>query len=179
MPTSACKQIPDVIDAVLDVAPDSVLEIGIGCGKYGVLLREYLDVWDHYLEPWGNRHTRIDGIEIHDQYRGAAWGVYDTVIIGDARDVIRGIRTDEYDAVVMVDVLEHFGREDGLALLREMKRVAARGMVIALPSNPGATIEVWNNPHEIHRARYTWEDFAEVGMTEVRRDDDALVVIVR
>lgn len=179
MPTSVYKQIPDVIDAVLAVKPASVLEIGIGCGKYGVLLREYLDVWDHYLEPWGQRHTRIDGIEIHEQYRGTAWGAYDGILLGDARDFLKVITDNEYECVLIVDVLEHFEREDGLALLREMKRVAAKGLVIALPSAPGATIEVWNNPHEIHRARYTCEDFATVGTVEVRRNDDALVVIVR
>jgi hypothetical protein len=179
MPTSVYKQIPDVIDAVLAVKPASVLEIGIGCGKYGVLLREYLDVWDHYLEPWGQRHTRIDGIEIHEQYRGAAWGAYDLVRVGDARTIISGMADCEYGCVLIVDVLEHFEREDGLALLREMKRVAADGVVIALPSAPGPTIEVWDNPHEIHRAQYTAEDFASVGAVEIRRHDDALVVIVR
>ena len=49
--TSNPMQISFVLDAILQLNPSSVLDIGCGSGKYGVLLREYLP------------KARIDGIE--------------------------------------------------------------------------------------------------------------------
>lgn len=178
MPTSYWKQIPDVIDAVLALRPvRNVLELGIGCGKYGVLLREYLDVWDHYFEPWGAHHTTIEGVEICEQYRCAAWGAYDAVLVQDVFTALAGYASQSVDVVLLVDVLEHFEREDGLRLLAECARVG-RDVVVALPTNPGPTVEVWDNPHEIHRATYTPADFDEFGTVIVHRQDDATVVTI-
>ena len=49
-------QISYVLDAILQLNPQSVLDIGCGSDKYGVLTREYL------------RKARINGIEGFVQY---------------------------------------------------------------------------------------------------------------
>ena len=48
--------------------PRSILDVGCGFGKYGMLLREYLDVWHERYdkERW---QVRIVGIEAFEQYR--------------------------------------------------------------------------------------------------------------
>ena len=62
MPTSYFEAIPDLIAAVKAESPESVLDVGIGFGKYGLLLREVLDVaaLRYRREDW---HVRIDGVE--------------------------------------------------------------------------------------------------------------------
>ena len=44
MASSNYDAIPWVLDAVREFKPQSVLDIGCGAGKYGVLFREYLDI---------------------------------------------------------------------------------------------------------------------------------------
>jgi hypothetical protein len=43
------------------------MEIGVGFGKYGLLLREYLEIWGEgeVYEDW---LRKIDGIEIFEAY---------------------------------------------------------------------------------------------------------------
>lgn len=179
MPTSYWRQIPDVIEAVLAERPiTNVLELGIGCGKYGVLLREYLDVWDHYFEPWGSHHTTIEGVEIFETYRCAAWGAYDAVLVTDAMTALAGYGNRAVSVVLLVDMLEHFDHDDGMRLLAECVRVG-KAVVIGVPTDPGDTVEVWGNPREIHRARYTPKDFMRFGKVTIHRRDDATVATIR
>ena len=66
MPTSVPYGVPIIAGAARQLRPKSVLDVGIGFGKYGMLFREYLDIWDmecvadYDPAAW---KTRIDGIE--------------------------------------------------------------------------------------------------------------------
>lgn len=175
MPTSHYKQIPAIIEAAIALKPTSIIEIGIGCGKYGALLREYLTVWDHYFEPWGSVPLIIDGIEIHDLYSDSpAWACYDRVTIGDAREVAL---TRRYDMALMVDVLEHFDRADGVSLLSRLLDHADT-VLVGVPCGFFPTVEVWDNPHEIHRSGWADDDLTDFDV-EVIRDADFRVLVVR
>lgn len=177
MPTSHYKQIPAIIEAAIALAPRSILEVGIGCGKYGALLREYLTVWDHYFEPWGSVPLLIDGIEIHELYASSpAWSCYDNVTIGDARE-LASLLGRRYDMALMVDVLEHFDHDDGYALVRSLlEHVDA--LLIGVPAVFIPTVEVWSNPHEVHRCSWSAADLP--GLTvETLHDDDFRLMVVR
>lgn len=177
MPTSHYVQIPAIISAAIAIAPKSVLEVGIGCGKYGALLREYLTVWGHYFEPWGSVVLVIDGIEIHALYSDSpAWACYDNVSIGDALAIVPGLKR-RYDMALMVDVLEHFERDPGRKLLHTLLD-HADAVLIGVPASFVETVEVWDNPHEIHRCGWTAEDLDGFAV-EVLHDDDFRVMVVR
>ena len=106
MPSSDYFQIPTVMQAVTQLKPASVLDIGIGFGKWGALCREYLDAdFGRVAKPqW---QTRIDGVEIFEPYRNPLWdAVYDRIWVGDAMDVLR--QAGRYDLVIACDVIEHF-----------------------------------------------------------------------
>lgn len=179
MPTSHYKQIPAIIETAIALNPRSILEVGIGCGKYGALLREYLTVWEHYFEPWGSVALRIDGIEIHPLYQSSpAWACYDTVTMGDAREIVPSL-TDVYDMALMVDVLEHFDPADGATLLAALlEKVSV--LLIGVPATFSETVEVWGNPHEVHRSGWTAEDVQALGFAvELVHDEDYRVMVVR
>ena len=179
MPTSSPNQIPTVIEAAITITPHTVLEVGIGCGKYGALLREYLTVWDHYFEPWDSIPFIMDGIEVHGMYASSpAWACYDNTTVGDARDIVPNIPAGCYDMGLMVDVLEHFEHDEGLVLVSAMLD-ACKTLLIAVPTHVGATVEVWGNPHEIHKADWTQDFLREHGYTvKVYHDEDYRVMAV-
>lgn len=178
MPTSHFKQIPDIITAILKVNPKSIFEVGIGCGKYGILAREYLEVWDHYFEPWGANRIKMDGIDVHPLYQDSpGWAAYDVITIGDIRDELHKLQ--QYDMILAVDVMEHFTKREALDLLDAFLKKAS-AVVIGMPAQFFHTEVVWENEHEVHKCALTPRDLRKVtGNVEIIRHDDSLVAILR
>jgi hypothetical protein len=88
MPTSDYQQISDVLHVVEQLQPRSVLDIGVGFGKRGILCREILEIYQGRVasSTW---EVQIDGIEINEPYRNQLWDVaYNHVYCGNALDVL-------------------------------------------------------------------------------------------
>ncbi|TES46072.1 hypothetical protein E2L07_19740 [Halalkalibacterium halodurans] len=80
MPTSWIQAIPEIMEEVERFKPNSILDIGIGFGKYGVLLRESLELpYERYSKSdW---KVRLDGVEAFTNYKNPIHEhVYDKVL---------------------------------------------------------------------------------------------------
>lgn len=162
MPTSNPASIPTIVSVIYNLAPASVLDVGVGNGKYGFLLREYLELWgdDH-------SHRRIDGIEAHEPYIGAVQrAVYDDIYIGDALTVLPTLNQ-HYDVALAADILEHFTEADGKRLLYLLAQHATY-IVIATPDHEAPQGACFGNEYERHRRQWTLGDIAaELPSTQI------------
>lgn len=153
MPTSHHRQISTIMDAVILINPRSVLDIGVGFGKYGVLCREYLELWDG-REDYHTFTRQIDGIEAFEDYLTPLHQyVYDHVYIGEASSVIKTLKT-SYDLVLLIDVLEHLSETQGRTLIRELLK-RNKGIIISTPKDIGHQDDAFQNPHEHHVSQWT------------------------
>jgi hypothetical protein len=153
MPSSRFNVIPLVLSLVVKYKPESILDIGIGFGKYGVLFREYLDIWT-VDKPYDKRITNIIGVEAFPQYENPVWQIYDQVIVEDIRKIADTLPA--FDLVFMGDVIEHFSKEDGRTLLEELKY---KHIIIVTPKDVLEQEAVYGNDFEIHKSKWTEEDF--------------------
>lgn len=163
MPSSRPELIPFVINLVMQLQPRSILEIGTGFGKYGMLFREYLDIWGAAADPGRlapqNWQVRIDGIEYFESYiTDLQRHIYDRIIIGDAMDEID--RLPSYDLVFLGDVIEHFPKEDGQLLLKKCLTHANRMVIVTTPNYFNPQGAEYGNTKETHHCLWTREDFA-------------------
>ncbi|HWL89354.1 MAG TPA: hypothetical protein VNO21_26300 [Polyangiaceae bacterium] len=157
MPTSHHAQVSKILDAIVHTNPKSVLDIGTGFGKYGVLCREYLELWDG-REDYQKFTRRIDGIEIFPQYLTPIHKyVYDEVFVGDALDIVPNKLQRDYDLALLIDVLEHLKKEDGAKLLGALLK-RAKNVIISVPRDIGDQGTVFGNEHETHHAEWTPEE---------------------
>jgi hypothetical protein len=165
---------PDALSVVAAwvqaLRPASVLDVGIGFGKYGLLFREYLDVSPraaHGLAYDGSAATvRIDGVEAHAPYIGPLQrAIYDHIYVGNALEVLPSL--DRYDLVFAGDVLEHFTRGDGERFLALAASQAAVGVLIVTPALDLDQDDVFGNPFERHRSFWTPGDFAAYPRADV------------
>jgi hypothetical protein len=157
VPTSDFHQISDVLHVVHQAQPATVLDIGVGFGKWGMLCREVLEIYNERV-PAASWTTRIDGIEIHEPYRNPLWSLaYNAVHIGDASQVLPTLGT--YDLILCCDVIEHFERAEGMEFLNVM---LAHGSLVILTSPRGFVTQSarYGNEHEVHRSGWTESDFA-------------------
>jgi len=117
MPSSHTDQINEIMKLVILTSPKSILDVGVGFGKYGVLSREYLenrDVNKQYSFDW---KIRIDGIEGWKDYFSSLYEfAYDHVYNDNALKILEKLEL-RYDLVLLIDVLEHFEFQNGLKIL--------------------------------------------------------------
>lgn len=153
MPSSNLALAPTIIHLVHIAQPHrNVLDVGPGRGKYGLLLREYLN------EP----PEILDAIEVEPSYiTPRLKAIYDEVFLDDVRNW-SGKDLGFYDVVLLVDVIEHLDKDEGLELL---ERIPGR-VVVCTPeeffsNGPGLP------PSEEHRSLWTRQDFGAVRTIDV------------
>ncbi len=142
MPTSEHWQIPWVVELIARERPASVLDVGAGWGKYGVLAREY-------ASP-----ERVDAVDANEP----RYPVYDHVYRGDLLGLEALLPPDapRYDLALLIDVLEHLEKPQGWALLDGLAR-RARRVLVATPWGFRPQ-EVAGQPFETHRSGWhPWE----------------------
>jgi hypothetical protein len=163
MPTSKYSQICSFLPVLFDFRSEieSVLDVGIGFGKYGLLAREYLDIWNgrYQADQW---KVIIDGIEVFGGYRNPIYDyVYDTVYLEKAEHVARTLG--KYDVIILVDVIEHLNKKEGVLLLDQLVNLTKKFLFVCHPDGKNkdalAQQEVFGNKHERHLARWLNKDF--------------------
>jgi hypothetical protein len=158
MPTSHFYQMNEIAELIFVKNPDSVLDIGVGFGKYGVLTREYLEVWNerYSRDQW---KVRVDGIEAFKEYVSPLHNfIYDHIYIGNALSVLPGL-DHQYDLILLIDVLEHFDRDEGLKLLKLCQQ-SAKGVIVSTPKKFLEQHDYFGNAFEIHRSHWNENDLA-------------------
>lgn len=156
MPTSDFRNIGAVMSVVSQLNPKRILDVGCGFGKYGVLFREYLDIWHERLVP-GEWQLQLVGVEAWEKYRNPIHDfVYSEVHFGDARVVVPPLP--DFDMVLISDVIEHLEKDDARALVEEcFKRSPV--VLITTPVEFFSQGEILDNPYETHRCVWRSEDF--------------------
>lgn len=147
MPTSNLALAPVALTLIANLGARSVLDIGPGFGKYGLLIREYLN----------HPPDRIDAIEAEPTYvERFTWlgSVYDNVRVGDGAS-LTAAELAPYDLVLLFDSLEHIEKERALALLDRCP-----GYVAVVTPEEFFEQHVEGVPSEDHVSHWTAAEFA-------------------
>lgn len=128
--------------------PKKILDVGPGYGKYGVLLKEYLE-----SDPI------IDAVEAWEPYviDHNLRGIYNQVYVSDVCDLPQDV-LDQYELVNMGDVIEHIEKERALNLIDRI----SGWIIIATPFEHFYTDEGLP-PTEAHISHWTEKDFINTG----------------
>lgn len=181
VPTSYHQAVSAIMDLVVAEAPSSLLDLGVGYGKYGVLCREVMDIrFKRYHRPeW---EARIDGVEGFAFYRNPLHDyAYNQVYYARIEEVLE--RLPIYDVVLMVDVLEHFPRPQGEAMIEQALAHARKALIISTPVDPPPQADVYGNSLERHVSAWRPADFrryvSDVGVLRIGPAEGALIVRLR
>jgi len=134
---SCPDNVPTILELVAEIAPSVIVDIGCGSGDYGVLLRE------HYPR------AAIIGIEAHMDCDNDQWLAYDRVIMRD----VRTTPLPPADLYLLIDVIEHLSRAEGLLLLSRIHGPA----VICTPRHWPQDAD--ENPFQAHVSEWHESDF--------------------
>jgi len=169
MGTSNWQHISYCSELLFALQPKSILDIGIGFGRYGILAREMCDVWRGRPTP-NQWQVEIVGVEAFDKLIRDYHSVfYNRIIAGDAFDVLKeagqrhGLAGKQFDLAILGDVLEHFERQRAEDML-QMCRAAALYTMVAVPiGSDWQQADLYGNPYERHRSTWRHRDFRKLG----------------
>jgi len=176
MPLSDHRQYGPVLTAVLARQPQDVLDIGMGLGLYGVLLRAHL-----------GHDLTVVGVEPHRPYGVPGWDAYDA-IVQDAwplrLSAVPAPGDLPYDVALMIDVLEHYLDETAAAQAVDALVGVARALVVAYPKDAlrdDLAIDYPDNPYEQHHWQPTLQWLATrpwMHLVEVHSLPDSYVCVL-
>ena len=152
MPYSAVVFDQIIAALIAKMAPTSVLDIGPGAGKYGLIVKA--------LRELGVEIESLAAVEIDESYieQFKLNDIYDVVQLGDA-SMLPDVGPDaEWDLVILGDVLEHFRKSRGTDLI-EYLYYRTKYIILVVPIDyiQGA----WDGHHaEAHISTWYPADFA-------------------
>ena len=159
--TQAFQSVELTIQLILKLKPESFLDIGVGCGKWGFLFREYTDIWEGRAlkRQW---KSQIDGIEIFapliQDYQSA---MYKRIFVGNAYTLIDELHS--YDFVWAFDLLAAFEKQKGMKMVLKMREKT--GMLLGVWQALDEKVPVPSpneNPYEAKVSSWKLEDFEEL-----------------
>ena len=173
MPTSNYRQLPELLETLFLVNPTSILDVGTGLGKLGVLGREYLE--GH--SDKSNWRRRIDGIEGFAPYISPIHSfVYDQIFMGEAQTIVPALNT-HYDLVLLIDVIEHFEHQSGQAFLSELCR-HTDNILLSTPKQFFKQDAVFGNALEEHKSYWVVQNFLSLGPVCVIPSETSLICLI-
>jgi predicted TPR repeat methyltransferase len=156
MPSSTPKLLTPICEEIVRIQPNKTLDIGVGLGKWGMLVREYSEAylnWRFTPDEW---KCTVHGVEIHERYINDAHHVfYNHIYVMDVYKFLHDNVT-TYDLILMVDVIEHIEKEKALVIIEMLKARGKNVIISYCNSNQGV---VRDNRHEKHVSKWSVEDF--------------------
>ena len=159
MPIGCYSLVPFVAHHIAVHRPARVLDLGIGLGSYGAVVRQWGDLGQR---PW---RTYLVGVEAWAGYRNPLWELYN-MVVGDSIQSFLSEHHGQFDLVLLTDVIEHFERSEGQAIVDKLRtEVVAPGgtLLVGTPAIFGEQGTVGGNHFERHRSLWQPADFTQLG----------------
>lgn len=165
MATSFAYLMAPIINVVYAVHPTTILELGCGLGKYGMLLNMYcginpelpLDISTHELKQVST--INMDAIEINSKYIGLHHSqFYNSIRIAD----LESIDLNEiifHDLILAIDVIEHLEKSIALNLIQSLFKTKCKQMLISSPIGKMHQDALFGSEKEIHISGWQSSDF--------------------
>jgi hypothetical protein len=163
MGTSNWQNIPFNVEVLMKIAPQRVLDVGVGFGRWGMIVREFCDVWYGRVSEsaWS---VYVEGIEAFrdniSQYHRA---FYNRIYQGDAREIIFTLEG-PWDVIIFGDVLEHFERETAEKILSWCLERSDYIMINIPLGGEWPQSDTYENPYERHLSVWVEQDFEKFNL---------------
>ena len=170
MPSSYPENILPIIQLIAKHQPKTVMDIGFGRGKYGFLIKEY---FHPTVQGDWKPVERVDGIDIFLGYiTKLQENIYDLIYTGNALEFTFG----EYDMYLIIDVLEHWPKEEAHKLLEQLTKKGK--VLISTPTNIGCQGAAHGNEWERHISQWLPHDFNRYQVIEDWSNESSFIYLL-
>jgi hypothetical protein len=173
MGTSNWQNISFCVELLRRIRPKKVLDVGVGFGRWGILCREFLDVWEGRVFPieW---ETEIIGVEAFKGYIQPYHDTFYSKIIHQEAYEYLSKSNEHYDLIILGDVLEHFEKERGSRVL-EICLAQSTYVLLNIPLGQYWPQQSSNgNTYEEHKSTWNKRDFIQYPIVTQKHFKDHL-----
>jgi len=170
MPMGCSSLVPYVVSLLEKQDPlHCILDLGIGMGFYGTAIRQWIDKGKHPFGTW------VVGVEGFPEYRNPAWNLYNQIHVQTIQAYLDNWELSgekPWDAILLMDVLEHFPKDDGRILLRRIRNQLGGDTAKLIVGTPAVWMEqgaAYGNALEVHHCWWTAEELAGEGFTIIQQ----------
>ncbi len=180
MASSFAFQIPQVIHVVRQLAPRSILDIGKGFGKYGLLLHEYLGIdnskrIDPSLSMVEQSRLKMDAAEADPELMLPHLPhFYNKIYEGDV--LVNYESFEKYDLVLMVDVIEHLDKDSSLEMLQHFIKNGST-VLVATPVDFFQQ-HLYESEFEHHVSHWSANDFKSIAHLQVQYIENSAIYLL-
>lgn len=129
---------------------ESVLDLG--CGECSPLLYVKKSFTSVGVDGYGPSILKSKKLRIHDRYIQS-----NLLFVGDK------IKPKSFDAVILLDVVEHFSKKDGLKIIHLAETIAKKKIVVLTPNGFYRQDEIGGNPYQVHKSGWSLSDLTTCG----------------
>lgn len=150
MPTAKASTDHFICDLMCRAKPQRMLDVGVGFCRIGYLLRWALEVerGRYHKDEW---QIHLAGVEIFSPYLTSLHKyLYDEVEIADIK-VSSLLHEQNWDLVVLAEVLEHLPKEEALELVGRCGERTPLLLISSGKNEEEQSVPTFGNPHETHR----------------------------
>lgn len=129
---------------------ESVLDVG--CGDNSPLAKVKKTFYSVGMDIFKPNIEKSKKAKIHNYYK-----------IGDILKLDSFFKPKSFDAVVALDVIEHFKKRDALKLIDSMEEIAKKKVLIITPYGFAKQSAYDGNPYQEHKSGWNMSDFKKMG----------------
>lgn len=154
-------QITKIVDEFKDIFYYKTLErhlkgcstvLDVGCGSDSPLARIKKFFLSHGIDAHKPSILKSKDKKIHDNYT-----------VGNIGSLRSHFRRKSFDAVIALDVIEHFPKEDSYKLIEEMEKIAKKKVILLTPNGFYSQDGYDSNPYQIHKSGWSSKDLQRLG----------------
>lgn len=175
MPSSNTGSIEQILNISMELNPNSVIDIGCGFGKYGFLLREYLDICqgNYFKKDW---KKIIDAIEIYKPYITEIQKSFYNTIWYSPIESFGSTLLYTYDLFLLLHIIEHLSKKEGIILLKKLVETNIP-LLLVTPKTFNKLNSIFGNKYERHLSHWKKKDFRKIGKPQFFRNKNDIIVL--
>lgn len=128
----------------------SVLDVG--CGSESPLLHVRKTFKSHGIDRHKPSIEKSKKSHIHDSYTTS-----------DLTKLNRLFKPKSFDAVIALDVIEHFWKKKSLELIKKMEKIARKKVLLLTPNGFYPQEGYDSNPYQIHKSGWSKKELSSLG----------------
>lgn len=161
MASGPLQPLPKLVEFALAVRPRRIVDLGMGTGKYGFLLREQTDLaYGRPPEEWRMHLTGVEGYA--DNVGPHQRSVYDEITVGEIRAFLDSYEGERFDLALLIDVIEHFTPVDAREVVDRVLALS-RYLLISTPTAYYRQENTGGNPWQLHHSWWPQSELRRLG----------------